>query len=642
MNQAHPSPTILFHHPTAQQPNLQATNQQTATQQRQAASVLHSASNLLDLIDSNINSLQGARYNQRNGHQRLPEHRCQCNNAGQHCPGGGFCVNASSGSQANGSGLTASLMNQLNGNTNANCNSINSNGYQRNVQNSPRLSPSRHRYRNNRWPRSNGYQPNLHLGSNAPGNHPAIIHTNRPNTLVYSPTVQSPLSPLLNSPANGLFNGAAAAHQAQASPNGSGLFAGLDGLYATPENCPNGLNNLTGLNNLNSLSSGNPSGNSGSNGYHSGHSRRFNNNLNNGARSRPNRSNNLSNNFNSFNLLNSPQLAAYNPNLVSLPGVHHPPPTNSNNYFINNGNVINEQQCQLMRLLALASLTDSNVLQVLQNNNGLPLLNPVLFHNVLNSNTDFLRFLSQLSNNVTNTNGNHYQQMPGHYSNQYFHHNTASQNAASGSNANHSATIQQDQNYEAMINLAHRLGEAKTRGLSKEEIDNLPTYKYRSSCSKSSALKSPMFKSKLQPRSANSSAKKLCKHHLNDGRRLVDSNNNGLLNSDDDEELYDDLDELDSLAKKDKLLLTKDEKLNSKRSRRLGKAADLLESDENCCDFICENDPDDEKMICVICMCDFEIEQVIRVLPCTHQYHASCVSKWLKSNRTCPCCRHYL
>lgn len=669
LNQAHPSPTILFHHSTASQPNLQASNPQAATQQQRQASVLHSASSLLDLIDNNLNNLNSlnTRFNQRNGHhgQRLPEHRCNC---GQHCLGG-FCANQASGgsgSQANGSSLTASLMSQLNSqlgqsngnaNANANCNSINPNGYQRNVQNSPRLSPSRHHRFRNRWPRSinNGYAPNLHLASNASGNHPpTIIHTNRPNTLVYSPTVQSPLSPLLNnlSSAGGLFNGAGG-HQTQASPNGSGLFAALDGLYASPENCAQGtpLANLANLNGLSSPS-GAPAGqmNVGGGAYHS---RRF-NGLPNGSRSRPNRSNNLSNNFNSFNVLNSPPLnAAFNPNLVSLPGVHHPP-TNSSNYFINsNGNLINDQQYQLMRLLALASLTDSNVLQVLQNNNGLQIFNPVLFHNLLNGNAEFLRILNQLSGNVANTNGSHYTPMPNHhYSNQYFHHNsTSQQSGSSGSNANaqanHSSTLQQqNQNYEALMHLAHRLGEAKTRGLTKEEIDKLPTFKwpckYRSSCPKSS-MKSTMFKQKQSKRSTNNKSMKLCKHQLS-SRRLVDGNNNGLLSSDEDEP-YDELDELEleSLAKKDKLQLTKDDKLSSKRSR-VSKADDLLtdEPDENCCEFICENDPDDEKMICVICMSDFLVDEVIRVLPCNHQFHGMCIAKWLKSNRTCPCCRHYL
>ncbi|XP_059219551.1 E3 ubiquitin-protein ligase RNF38 isoform X4 [Stomoxys calcitrans] len=42
---------------------------------------------------------------------------------------------------------------------------------------------------------------------------------------------------------------------------------------------------------------------------------------------------------------------------------------------------------------------------------------------------------------------------------------------------------------------------------------------------------------------------------------------------------------------------------------------------------------------CVVCMCDFEIRQILRVLPCSHEFHAKCVDKWLRSNRTCPICR---
>lgn len=33
------------------------------------------------------------------------------------------------------------------------------------------------------------------------------------------------------------------------------------------------------------------------------------------------------------------------------------------------------------------------------------------------------------------------------------------------------------ENYEALLNLAERLGEAKPRGLNKPEIDQLPSYK---------------------------------------------------------------------------------------------------------------------------------------------------------------------
>ncbi|KAK2180426.1 hypothetical protein NP493_443g02039 [Ridgeia piscesae] len=42
---------------------------------------------------------------------------------------------------------------------------------------------------------------------------------------------------------------------------------------------------------------------------------------------------------------------------------------------------------------------------------------------------------------------------------------------------------------------------------------------------------------------------------------------------------------------------------------------------------------------CVVCMCDFESRQLLRVLPCSHEFHGKCVDKWLKTNRTCPICR---
>jgi len=33
---------------------------------------------------------------------------------------------------------------------------------------------------------------------------------------------------------------------------------------------------------------------------------------------------------------------------------------------------------------------------------------------------------------------------------------------------------------------------------------------------------------------------------------------------------------------------------------------------------------------CVVCMCDFESRQLLRVLPCSHEFHGKCVDKWLK------------
>lgn len=79
------------------------------------------------------------------------------------------------------------------------------------------------------------------------------------------------------------------------------------------------------------------------------------------------------------------------------------------------------------------------------------------------------------------------------------------------------------ENYEALLNLAERLGEAKPRGLPKSEIEQLPTYRYNA-----------------------------------------------------------------------------------------------------------ENAHESDQTTCVVCMCDFETKQNLRVLPCAHEFHARCVDKWLK------------
>lgn len=79
------------------------------------------------------------------------------------------------------------------------------------------------------------------------------------------------------------------------------------------------------------------------------------------------------------------------------------------------------------------------------------------------------------------------------------------------------------ENYEALLSLAERLGEAKPRGLARSEIEQLPSYRYNS-----------------------------------------------------------------------------------------------------------ENVHESDQTTCVVCMCDFENKQNLRVLPCAHEFHSRCVDKWLK------------
>uniref|UniRef100_A0A1A9V9E2 RING-type domain-containing protein n=1 Tax=Glossina austeni TaxID=7395 RepID=A0A1A9V9E2_GLOAU len=51
-----------------------------------------------------------------------------------------------------------------------------------------------------------------------------------------------------------------------------------------------------------------------------------------------------------------------------------------------------------------------------------------------------------------------------------------------------------------------------------------------------------------------------------------------------------------------------------------------------------ELDDGNEKS-CAVCLNDFQLNEVIRKLPCAHDFHVDCVDKWLKLRRTCPMCR---
>lgn len=43
---------------------------------------------------------------------------------------------------------------------------------------------------------------------------------------------------------------------------------------------------------------------------------------------------------------------------------------------------------------------------------------------------------------------------------------------------------------------------------------------------------------------------------------------------------------------------------------------------------------------CTICMCDFEKDDALTILPCTHYFHRECARPWHDSHVTCPVCRH--
>ena len=43
---------------------------------------------------------------------------------------------------------------------------------------------------------------------------------------------------------------------------------------------------------------------------------------------------------------------------------------------------------------------------------------------------------------------------------------------------------------------------------------------------------------------------------------------------------------------------------------------------------------------CCLCFEEYSSGDMLRTLPCKHEFHAKCVDRWLLDvNRTCPCCR---
>ena len=42
---------------------------------------------------------------------------------------------------------------------------------------------------------------------------------------------------------------------------------------------------------------------------------------------------------------------------------------------------------------------------------------------------------------------------------------------------------------------------------------------------------------------------------------------------------------------------------------------------------------------CAICVSDFEIGEMVTMIPCSHLFHSECIKKWLMINLSCPICK---
>mmetsp|Transcript_90536 Transcript_90536/g.141958 ORF Transcript_90536/g.141958 Transcript_90536/m.141958 type:complete len:313 (+) Transcript_90536:43-981(+) len=50
--------------------------------------------------------------------------------------------------------------------------------------------------------------------------------------------------------------------------------------------------------------------------------------------------------------------------------------------------------------------------------------------------------------------------------------------------------------------------------------------------------------------------------------------------------------------------------------------------------------PASEERKCMVCLEAFQGGEELRILPCLHRYHRSCIDTWLARNRHCPVCKH--
>nr|GMC65642.1 E3 ubiquitin-protein ligase SDIR1 [Ipomoea batatas]GMD86059.1 E3 ubiquitin-protein ligase SDIR1 [Ipomoea batatas] len=49
--------------------------------------------------------------------------------------------------------------------------------------------------------------------------------------------------------------------------------------------------------------------------------------------------------------------------------------------------------------------------------------------------------------------------------------------------------------------------------------------------------------------------------------------------------------------------------------------------------------PSDDELTCSVCLEQVNEGELVRSLPCLHQFHANCIDPWLRQQGTCPVCK---
>ncbi|XP_042434307.1 E3 ubiquitin-protein ligase SDIR1-like isoform X1 [Zingiber officinale] len=48
----------------------------------------------------------------------------------------------------------------------------------------------------------------------------------------------------------------------------------------------------------------------------------------------------------------------------------------------------------------------------------------------------------------------------------------------------------------------------------------------------------------------------------------------------------------------------------------------------------------EDELTCSVCLEQVNVGEIVRSLPCLHQFHANCIDPWLRQQGTCPVCKH--
>ncbi|KAJ3273697.1 hypothetical protein HDV01_003976 [Terramyces sp. JEL0728] len=76
------------------------------------------------------------------------------------------------------------------------------------------------------------------------------------------------------------------------------------------------------------------------------------------------------------------------------------------------------------------------------------------------------------------------------------------------------------------------------------------------------------------------------------------------------------------------------DKVEEKEPEKVGFLFRLFKKPKKTVELVVDN----EHNQCCICISEYENDQVLRQLSCSHYFHQSCIDEWLSINATCPLC----